>query len=67
MYSLQMVLMWTCGDVFKTTYFYLRHTPLQFIVCGALQVSIDLSILLQVWVYRENTLKRKKSEMQLNA
>lgn len=60
-----MVLMWTCGDVFKTTYFVVRQTPAQFIVCGALQVLIDISILLQVWYYRENTAKRKKSEMQL--
>ena len=43
-----MVLMWTCGDTFKTTYFYLRDTPPQFFICGALQVSIDLAILAQV-------------------
>ena len=36
--SLQMVIMWTCGDVFKTSYFYLRNTPPQFFICGALQV-----------------------------
>ena len=81
-----MVLMWTCGDVFKTTYFYVRDTPIQFIICGALQVCIDLSILfqvlvrylyhrfsvqqmtsLQVWLYRENTARRKKSELSLNS
>ena len=43
-----MVLMWMCGDTFKTTYFYLRDTPPQFFICGALQVSIDLAILAQV-------------------
>ena len=37
-----------CGDTFKTTYFYLRDTPPQFFICGALQVSIDLAILAQV-------------------
>ena len=37
--SLQMVIMWTCGDVFKTSYFYLRNTPPQFFICGALQVE----------------------------
>ena len=36
--SLQMVIMWTCGDVFKTSYFYLRNTPAQFFICGAMQV-----------------------------
>jgi len=51
MLSVQMVLMWTCGDVFKTTYFYVRQTPPQFIICGALQVSIDVAILSQVRKY----------------
>lgn len=60
--SLQMVIMWTCGDVFKTSYFYLRNTPPQFFICGALQVTVDLCILAQVWIYRENTEKRKRSE-----
>lgn len=61
-----MVLMWTLGDVFKTVYFVLRKTPLQFMLCGALQVSIDLAILFQVWCYRENTMRRKKSEMHVD-
>ena len=98
--SLQMVIMWTCGDVFKTSYFYLRNTPAQFFICGAMQViflykfenvfiffklcslyfqvTVDLCILAQVWIYRsldlelsdltlflvnrENTEKRKRSE-----
>ena len=47
-FSVQMVLMWMCGDTFKTTYFYLRDTPPQFFICGALQVSIDMAILAQV-------------------
>ena len=37
--SLPMVVMWTCGDIFKTTYFVLRHTPPQFFICGSLQVG----------------------------
>ena len=36
--SLPMVIMWTCGDVFKTTYFVLRKAPPQFFICGSLQV-----------------------------
>ena len=84
-----MVLMWTCGDTFKTTYFYLRDTPPQFFICGALQVSIDLAILAQVrytiscadifsqqlqrgpnlifsqvWMYRDKTNRRRKSEFK---
>jgi len=64
--ALSMVLMWTCGDVFKTSYFYLRKTPPQFFICGALQVTVDLMILGQVWLYRENTDKRKRSERNMS-
>lgn len=64
--SMTMVCMWTCGDIFKTTYFFLRNTPPQFFICGSLQVLVDLSILSQVWLYREETLRRKKSERNMN-
>lgn len=53
--SVSMVVMWTCGDVFKTAYFVLRDAPPQFWVCGSLQVSLDIVILFQVWLYRHNT------------
>lgn len=53
--SVSMVIMWTCGDVFKTAYFVLREAPPQFWVCGSLQVSLDVVILFQVWLYRHNT------------
>ncbi|CAB3230831.1 unnamed protein product [Arctia plantaginis] len=53
--SVSMVVMWTCGDLFKTAYFVLRDAPPQFWVCGSLQVSLDIVILLQVWLYRDNT------------
>ncbi|CAG7632657.1 unnamed protein product, partial [Allacma fusca] len=46
-----MVLMWTCGDVFKTTYFVMRSAPVQFTICGALQIGVDLAILTQIWFY----------------
>jgi len=64
--SIPMVLMWSTGDVFKTSYFYLRNTPPQFFICGSLQVCVDLLILGQVWLYRENTSKKKKSERSMN-
>ncbi|XP_034945853.1 solute carrier family 66 member 2 isoform X2 [Chelonus insularis] len=53
--SIVMVTMWTVGDTFKTCYFIHRKTPIQFAICGALQVIIDLGILLQVYIYRNNT------------
>ncbi|KAH1023894.1 hypothetical protein HUJ05_003478 [Dendroctonus ponderosae] len=52
---ISMVVLWTCGDIFKTLYFLLRDAPVQFWVCGSMQVAIDLLILLQVFIYRGNT------------
>ncbi|XP_056631131.1 solute carrier family 66 member 2 isoform X1 [Diorhabda sublineata] len=52
--SISMVVMWTCGDIFKTSYFLLRDAPLQFWICGSVQVTVDLLILLQVFIYRGN-------------
>lgn len=48
-----MVCLWTIGDLFKTTYFLVRSAPLQFFLCGLLQVSIDLIILAQTFIYRK--------------
>ncbi|RZC41014.1 PQ-loop repeat-containing protein 1 [Asbolus verrucosus] len=53
--SLSMVVMWTCGDIFKTLYFLFREAPIQFWICGSVQVAVDVLILLQVYIYRENT------------
>ncbi|KAI5704015.1 hypothetical protein M8J75_001111 [Diaphorina citri] len=53
--SILMVLMWTAGDAFKTVYFVVREAPLQFWICGTLQVLIDITILGQVYWYRNNT------------
>ena len=47
-----MVLMWFSGDTFKTGYFVARQSPIQFWVCGTLQVIVDVLILLQVLLYR---------------
>lgn len=56
--SICMVIMWTAGDMFKTGYFVLRNAPTQFWICGTLQVSLDLAILLQVYIYRKNPAPR---------
>lgn len=47
-FSVSMVVMWTCGDLFKTAYFVIREAPTQFWVCGSLQVALDVVILFQV-------------------
>lgn len=52
--SLSMVILWTFGDMFKSLYFIFRDAPMQFWICGFLQVTIDLIILLQVYIYKGN-------------
>ncbi|KAK6185330.1 hypothetical protein SNE40_007588 [Patella caerulea] len=59
--SIKMVGFWTCGDIFKTGYFILRSAPPQFWICGMLQVSIDVCILLQVYVYKSPPVKVLKA------
>lgn len=49
--SLAMVLMWFAGDVFKTFYFIVKFQPMQFLVCGLIQIVIDILILIQMCVY----------------
>lgn len=53
--SVSMVVMWTSGDAFKTCYFIIREAPLQFSVCGLMQICVDIAILLQVYLYRRQT------------
>lgn len=53
--SIKMVLLWTTGDIFKTTYFVINESPTQFLVCGAVQILIDIAILLQVGFYGQDT------------
>lgn len=50
--SVEMVAMWLSGDLFKTLYFIIRKAPMQFYVCGAVQVTVDILILCQVLWYR---------------
>lgn len=54
-----MVIMWTCGDIFKTVYFLIREAPAQFWICGAMQVTVDIAILLQVRWYQHNIEAKK--------
>ncbi|XP_033854486.2 solute carrier family 66 member 2-like isoform X2 [Acipenser ruthenus] len=49
--SIKMVCMWTSGDTFKTGYFVLNQAPVQFSICGLLQVFVDIAILFQVYYY----------------
>ncbi|KAK2094108.1 hypothetical protein P7K49_027846 [Saguinus oedipus] len=55
--AIKMVLMWTSGDAFKTAYFLLKGAPLQFSVCGLLQVLVDLAILGQAYAFARHPQK----------
>ncbi|CDH59233.1 hypothetical protein RO3G_07430 [Lichtheimia corymbifera JMRC:FSU:9682] len=49
---------WFFGDSFKLFYFIYTHSPLQFIICGAIQLSIDSVIVLQFILFSERVKKR---------
>ena len=49
--SVVMVLLWLAGDAIKTVYFIVRHSPVQFLVCGTLQCIVDVAVLVQVCIY----------------
>jgi len=46
-----MVLLWLGGDIFKTAYYLIKKQPVQFITCGAIQITVDILILMQVFFY----------------
>lgn len=52
--SVEMVVMWLSGDIFKTVYFLVKKTPAQFYICGIIQVIVDIFILGQVFCYRSS-------------
>lgn len=49
--SVKMVVMWLSGDIFKTCYFLVKVAPVQFWICGLLQICIDIAILVQVYKF----------------
>ncbi|KAG2232046.1 hypothetical protein INT48_009394 [Thamnidium elegans] len=50
-FSLIVLGSWFLGDGFKLFYFIYTKAPLQFIICGAIQLSIDSIIVLQFMLY----------------
>jgi hypothetical protein len=46
---------WLGGDLFKTIYFLVQGSPLQFTVCALFQLSIDFIIAAQMYFFREKT------------
>ncbi|CAK8695884.1 solute carrier family 66 member 2-like [Clavelina lepadiformis] len=61
--SVQMVAMWTSGDIFKSTYFVANKAPVQFWICGIMQVCLDIAILFQVWYYSKHPHTTRKAAL----
>ena len=49
--SHSMVLLWAGGDLFKLGYFIVKAVPIQFVVCGVIQITVDTLILAQISIY----------------
>lgn len=49
--SHSMVLLWAGGDIFKLGYFIVKAVPVQFVVCGVIQITVDTLILAQISIY----------------
>ncbi|KAG9123523.1 hypothetical protein FRC07_014834, partial [Ceratobasidium sp. 392] len=50
-FRMSTLLGWVGGDSYKTIYFFLQNSPLQFKVCAIFQLSIDFVIVAQRIVY----------------
>jgi len=50
--SISLILSWLVGDLFKTAYFVKDGQPIPFVMCGCIQITVDLLIMLQIYSYR---------------
>ena len=58
-FSIGLIMSWFFGDTSKIYYYIQKNQPLQFTVCGALQLVADIGILGQIYVYG----KRKQEKL----
>lgn len=49
--SIKMIGMWFLGDFAKTCYFIIEFQPFQFILCGVIQLTVDIIIIAQILNY----------------
>lgn len=49
--SYELIASWAVGDLFKTLYFVYSGAPLQFILCGCVQLAVDAAITFQIITY----------------
>ncbi len=57
--SYAMIFSWVAGDAFKTVYFImnvkfclLQNQPFQFIMCGSIQLLVDVIIITQIYFFQ---------------
>jgi uncharacterized protein with PQ loop repeat len=66
-----MIASFLLGDTFRTYYYVHTKSPFQFILCGFMQVSINIILMLQIFYYRlkgkrNKSFKKPKVEIQLS-
>lgn len=50
----ELVFAWALGDAAKTILFLARGAPIQFLICGVVQLVVDFGIFYQMRIYGEN-------------
>lgn len=50
---LEMIIAWLIGDLLKTCYFVSKPAPFLFVACGSIQMTVDILISTQIFVYRK--------------
>jgi len=50
--SIGLILNWFFGDSSKIYYYLKLNQPMQFVMCGTLQLVVDILILAQIYIYR---------------
>lgn len=48
-----MIFTWFAGDFLKTLYFIIELQPVQFILCGSVQLLVDITIIGQIINYKK--------------
>ena len=58
-----MILMWFAGDFGKTLYYilevpysWIQNQPFQFIISGAIQLTVDTLILMQIMAFKDGSI-----------
>ena len=67
-----MIVSFLFGDIFRTYYYISTKSPFQFILCGFMQVSINIILMLQIIYYKitdkcNKKITKPKVEIKLSA